>query len=74
MTSEFLAIDAQPSSTERRSKNESPLEQEGKKSETEVREMEAPHKTELKEQEKVAKGVEVRLKNHQFCLEELWAE
>ena len=49
MTSEFLAIDAQPSSTSRRSKNENPLEQEEKKFETEMREMEAQHRTELKE-------------------------
>ena len=49
MTSEFLAIDAQPSSTSRRSKNENPVEQEEKKFETEMREMEAQHRTELKE-------------------------
>ena len=49
MTSEFLAIDAQPSSTSRRSKNENPVEQEEKKFETEMREMEAQHWTELKE-------------------------
>ena len=49
MTSEFPAIDAQPSSASRRSKNENPVEQEEKKFEAEMRKMEAEHRAELKE-------------------------